>query len=372
MPVTTVLNDDTATIVSDGESPRRFSWSAAFAGAFIATAVTLFLLTLGSGVGLSLVTVKQATSGGTVTFLTLGAIYFLAAQAFGFAAGGHVVGRLIGPALETGREEEIRAGLHGLVAWALAVVATATLVALSVLVAGSASANGALNGALASSSAVHSDSGTTPLTAYWVDTLFRVPVISTQAALGGRQYAQADTGTMNDGSTSPEPTTISPGDTEAPPPRDMPLAPARTGPVFMDGGSNIATATPSVAATALRPRNLAADKAEAGRILTVGMANGGHLSSEDHTQLAWLVTQDTPLSLGAAQSRVTALEARIHRDEVAAAETARKTAAYASLWTALALMFGAVIAAAAAISARWEDDKEAGFLPGTRVETVRL
>ena len=368
MPVTTVLNDDTATIVSDG-APPRFSWSAAFAGAFIATAVTLFLLTLGSGVGLSLVTVKQATSGGTVTFLTLGAIYFLAAQAFGFAAGGHVVGRLIGPAVETGREEEIRAGLHGLVAWALAVVATASLVALSVLVAGSASANGALNGALASTSAVHGDSGASPLTAYWVDTLFRAPTTSAQAALGGRQYAQADTGTMNDG--APEPTMLAPESTAAPIARDTPR-PAATSPVFMDGGSNAATASPTVAATALRPRSLAADKAEAGRILTVGMANGGHLSSEDHTQLAWLVTQDTPLSLGAAQSRVTNVEARIHSDEVAAAETARKTAAYASLWTALALMFGAVIAAAAAISARWEDDKEAGILPGTRVETVRL
>ena len=374
MPVTTVLNEGPlgATIVSDSEPPRRFSWSAAFAGAFVATAVTLFLLTLGSGVGLSLVTVRHATGGDTVTFLTLGAIYFLAAQAFGFAAGGHIVGRLIGPAIETGREEEIRAGLHGLVAWALAVVATATLVALSVLVAGSSSANGALNGALASTSAARSDSGPSPLTAYWVDTLFRTPPTSTQAALGWRQYAQADTGTMNDGGPAPEPTVMSPGGAEVPVPRDAPR-PASVAPVFMDGGSSTAApATASATMTAPRPRSIAADKAEAGRIISVGMANGGHLSSEDHTQLAWLISQDTPLSLGAAQNRVTDVEARMHSDEVKAAEIARKTAAYASLWTALALLFGALVAAAAAISARWEDDKEAGFLPGTRVETVRL
>ncbi len=72
-----MLNEDTATIVSDGDSPRRFNWSAAFAGAFVATAVTFFLLTLGSGVGLSLVSVRHATSGDATTFLTLGAIYFL-------------------------------------------------------------------------------------------------------------------------------------------------------------------------------------------------------------------------------------------------------------------------------------------------------
>jgi hypothetical protein len=62
---------------------------------------------------------------------------------------------------------------------------------------------------------------------------------------------------------------------------------------------------------------------------------------------------------------------RIRADEIKAAETARKTAAYASLWTALALLFGALLAVAASISARWEDDKEHGILPGTRVSEVR-
>jgi len=144
MPVT-VVNEDSATIVSeDVVAPSTFSWSAAFAGAFVATAVTFFLITLGSGVGLSLVTAHHATASGMTTFFTLGAIYFLVAQAFGFAAGGHIVGRLIGPALETDREEEFRAGTHGLVAWALAVVATATLVALSLTTAGSSAVNGAL------------------------------------------------------------------------------------------------------------------------------------------------------------------------------------------------------------------------------------
>jgi hypothetical protein len=38
-------------------------------------------------------------------------------------------------------------------------------------------------------------------------------------------------------------------------------------------------------------------------------------------------------------------------------DMARKGAGYAMLWIALALLFGAVVAVAAAISARWEDDK---------------
>ncbi len=380
MPVT-VVNEGPqgSTIVSeDNDSPRRFSWSAAFAGAFVATAVTLFLMTLGSGVGLSLVSVRHATSGGTTTFFTLGAIYFLVAQAFGFAAGGHIVGRLIGPALETDREEEFRAGTHGLVAWALAVVATATLVALSVLVAGSAGANGAINGALASATPSATRGGDTAnvATAYWVDTLFRGPDSSVQAALAWRQYAQADTGTATDAAPAPagEPSTITPGESDTMAPTAEPVAHAPGGStVFLNNaptGPAITASTPTTAAPTTR--SVGADKAEAGRILTVGMANGGRLSPADHTQLARLVSQDTGITLGDAQRRVSDVENRIHQDEVTAAETARKTAAYASLWMALALLFGAAIAVAAAISARWEDDREMGILPGTRVEAVRF
>ena len=50
-------------------------------------------------------------------------------------------------------------------------------------------------------------------------------------------------------------------------------------------------------------------------------------------------------------------ETRMHGDVVQAEETARKTASYASLWIAASLLFGAIVAAAAAMSARWEDDK---------------
>ena len=129
MPVTTVLDDGDSTTMIDagndnGGFTHRFSWSAAFAGAFLATAVTFFLLALGAGFGLSLVSVQTTT---TPSFLTLGAIYFLASQAFGFAAGGHLAGRLIGPAPETAKEEEFRSAAHGLVVWALTVVATAIL-----------------------------------------------------------------------------------------------------------------------------------------------------------------------------------------------------------------------------------------------------
>jgi hypothetical protein len=48
---------------------------------------------------------------------------------------------------------------------------------------------------------------------------------------------------------------------------------------------------------------------------------------------------------------------RIRSDQMKATETARKIARNASLWIAFALLFGAIVATMAAISARWEDDR---------------
>src|ERR1700745_3297586 len=123
MATTVVIEEGTPPISESEDSfRRRFAWGPTFAGAVVGTATIFFLLTLGAGFGLSLVPATGVASKG---FLTLGAIYFLAAQAMGFAAGGHLVGRLIGPMAETDREEEFRAAAHGLTVWGLCVTATA-------------------------------------------------------------------------------------------------------------------------------------------------------------------------------------------------------------------------------------------------------
>src|ERR1700760_960416 len=110
---------DTLVIAGNGEENTgyRFSWGLAIAGGVAATAVTFFLLTLGSGFGLLLVHPYTQTAHDLPGFLTGGAIYFFVAQAFGFAVGGHLAGRLLGPLIETQMQEDIRAGAHALVAW---------------------------------------------------------------------------------------------------------------------------------------------------------------------------------------------------------------------------------------------------------------
>ena len=375
MAVTTVLSDEgAATIVSsgndnDGYLAHRFSWSAAFAGAFLATAVTFLLLALGSGFGLALTPAKHVA---TPTFLTLGAVYFLVAQAFGFAAGGHLAGRLIGPSPETTKEEEFRSAAHGLVVWALTVVVTATLIAIGALAAGSSAVTTA---ATSSKFGTQSTAMTSDYVAYWVDMLFRPAPGPSQASLDWTRYAQANTGDATDAAPPPPSSAApSPDFPEQTPPASS-SKPAnsddetpQSAPATTTIGSGAPTA-PSVARAApedtvipppatgfVPPASLPADKAEVTHILNVGMLNGARLSQYDKDRIAALVAQDTGMSIPTAQRRVDNAEMRIHNETAQAEDTARKIASYASLWIAASLLFGSIVAAAAAMSARWEDD----------------
>lgn len=157
-------------VITEGDesSGYRFSWGLAIAGGVASTAVTFFLLSLGAGFGLLLVHPITRSGPSIPAFLTGGAIYFLCAQAFGFAVGGHLAGRLLGPIAESHREEEFRSAAHGLIAWAIAVLATLTVVTLAGLtVASTGAATAALYGAAPAKVVA------TGPTAYLVDVLFR-------------------------------------------------------------------------------------------------------------------------------------------------------------------------------------------------------
>jgi hypothetical protein len=147
-------------------SGYRFSWGLAIAGGVAATATTFFLLTLGSGFGLLLVNPLTHSGSSMPVFLTGGAIYFIAAQAFGFAVGGHLAGRLLGPLMESPEQEEFRAEAHGLIAWAVTVLATLAIVVFAGTTAAST------GHATASLYGVTSSKGLATPSAYLVDILF--------------------------------------------------------------------------------------------------------------------------------------------------------------------------------------------------------
>ena len=115
--VTAVVGENTAAIIEDDRP--SFEWGAVLAGAIVGAGATFFLVLVGAGLGLSLAGTRNAM--GMHSFLTLGAIYFLAAQAFGFALGGYITGRLMRARPESD-DEHFRADAHGLAVWSLAVV----------------------------------------------------------------------------------------------------------------------------------------------------------------------------------------------------------------------------------------------------------
>ena len=272
---------------SDENTGYRFSWGLAIAGGVAATAVTFFLLTLGSGFGLLLVNPAAHSGSAAPAFLTGGAIYFFVAQAFGFAVGGHLAGRLLGPLIESRVQEDFRAAAHGLIAWAVTILATLFVMALAGLTAASTGATtAALYGATASRT-----TDTSP-TAYLVDVLFR---------------------------------------------------PAQ---------DNAVTNSGNAAANA-------SARAEAGRLVDMGLARGQQLGQDDHERLTTLVAAEAHISRDQAAGRIDRMQADIQAKTKRAADIARKVASYASLWIAASLLFGALVAMFAAIVARAEDDREA-------------
>ncbi|MEY4966023.1 MAG: hypothetical protein RL274_1606 [Pseudomonadota bacterium] len=323
MTTTTVLSEDTATIVRDDAS--RFEWGAVVAGAILATAITFFLVSVGAGLGLSLSSARNPTASGIKTFFTLGAAYFLAAQAFGAAVGGYVAGRMMRAAVES-EEEHFRADAHGLAVWGLAVLFGLGLLAL-------AAAPGLAAGATGASAAQPAS--------YWADKLFR-PAGSPQASLAWRQFAQVEAPSGNDAMAQDQPVIA----------EQAPISPSGVGPE--------ATMTMVAAAPLPVSRSYADIKDEATRLLTA-QAVEATANSADKAELVRLVSLANGMSASTATSRVDTVIGHMRTKAQQAADTARKAASYISIWTALALLFSAVVCVAATVAARWSNDDDKLF-----------
>jgi hypothetical protein len=158
--------------LSGSNSP--FSWSAAIAGALAATAVSFILISLGSGIGLSVASPYRVSPSAT-TLTAIGAVWLVMAQAFGFATGGYLAARLRRHSeVAVGEDTTFRDAAQGFVVWALGVVGTlvfAALLAVLTANAGATVAGGAAAGQ-PGAAAVSSVRGM-PTSDYYVDMLFR-------------------------------------------------------------------------------------------------------------------------------------------------------------------------------------------------------
>src|ERR1700691_1262739 len=118
------------------------SWAAVLAGAVASLALTLVLLSFGAGVGFSVVS-PWANSGVSATSFEIGTgLYFIVMAMISSAVGGYLAGRLRNRWIGVQSPEvHFRDTAHGFLAWALASVLGAILLAspASSLLGGAAS-----------------------------------------------------------------------------------------------------------------------------------------------------------------------------------------------------------------------------------------
>ena len=153
------------------------SWPAIIAGAFVAAAVSLVLLALGSGLGFAAISPWPGHGVAVTTFAVTTAIWLIVMQWVSSGIGGYITGRLRTRWIGTHTHEVFfRDTAHGLVTWAVAtvLVAAAAAASVSAVVGGGARAVGA-----AAQGNVDS--------AYGVDKLFRAG----PAAVGGQGLGDA-------------------------------------------------------------------------------------------------------------------------------------------------------------------------------------
>jgi hypothetical protein len=275
------------------------SWGAILAGAVAAISLSILLLTLGSGLGFAAVSPWANHGASASTVAISGVIWLIVTQWISAAVGGYLAGRLRHRWLATHQHEVFfRDTAHGLVTWSVATLVVVFVVSASVSALGGgaarAGAAAAGMGARGGMEAMHAQMGPTSPGGeehmYGTDKLFRK--VPTPAA-GGNSMAA-----MSGGSRSEE------------------------------GNYRM----------------------EAFHIATRA-ASTGDVSEEDRSYLASLVAAKSGVSTDEAQKRVDAFVADV-KDGVArakaAADQARKAAAQAAIYTALAMLIGAFIASVSA------------------------
>jgi hypothetical protein len=261
------------------------SWAAILAGASAAAALSMLLLILGFGLGFSAVSPWAYRGVSATTFGVTTIIWLVVTQILASGLGGYLAGRLrVKWASLHSHEVYFRDTAHGMLAWAVATLVTAVLLT-------SAIGSVLSSGVQASTSAA---------------IVVPTAVAATTAANQGQDVNSNPIDYYVDS--------------------------------LLRGRQD-----------ASEPVN-AATRASVMKIFGVSMLNGS-LSGDDRQYLGRLVAQRSGLSQSDAENRVSAMYARFNQaisDAEAktkqALDSARKAAAYASLWMFVALLCGAFCA----------------------------
>lgn len=300
----TAVRPDVAYLPSDlpsGSGPRpvsAVSWSAIATGAAGAAALSLVLLVLGTGLGLASVSPWSNAGVGASAFGLGTILWILAMQIAASGVGGFMAGRLRSRWPDAHADEVyFRDTAHGFLAWALASLAMASLLAsvVSSLIGGGVAVGSAAAGAVVSA--------------------------------GGRGLVAA-------------------GDAAAANADDLASALFRsTGRAPAAAAAPAGTAAPALSTV---PPEVAA--------MVTRALRSGEWPAADRAEVVAVIARQTGLTPEQADQRLTevvdrakaALQVAETRTRVAA-DTARKATATASLWLFVSLMLGAFVSSVAAI-----------------------
>ncbi|MFL6689345.1 MAG: hypothetical protein ACJ8IR_04030 [Alphaproteobacteria bacterium] len=156
-------------VITPAGSGTDVHWSAVIAGAVAAAAVSLVLIAFGTGLGLATSSVSPTWRDASFGLWFLSGIYLVFVALVSFGLGGYVAGRMRGrlTTVAASDEAEFRDGMHGLLAWALAIVLGAFLAISAAQVAAPAAVPG--SGAAGPATSVAGEN----TIAYELDQLFR-------------------------------------------------------------------------------------------------------------------------------------------------------------------------------------------------------
>ena len=156
--------------IAHESSKSAVSWPAIIAGAVVATAASVLLLALGSGLGLLSTSLAAGSAHSAGTVAALAAIWLIAVQWIASGLGGYLTGRLRTKWVGTHTHEVFfRDTAHGFVTWALATLVLAVVTASAAAsMLGMGARTGATLGAEAANAAPHA-----AVAGYEVDQLFR-------------------------------------------------------------------------------------------------------------------------------------------------------------------------------------------------------
>jgi hypothetical protein len=256
-------------------------WGAVFAGALAASAISFVLLTAGASVGLSLLS-PYAGESYAKSAASVAVFWSVAVTILSFLAGGYIAGRMRSAWQDATTDEvQFRDGIHGLLVWALSIVAGGLL---AFLAAGAVANSGAQ---VAAGALSNRDAAVAPV----IDTLF------------GITAAQAAT---------PTPAAANP--------------PAATSASRNANSGRVVVPDAEV-------------RAMIGRVLTTAVA-AGELAPAQKQTLAQVVAERTGIPQADAERRVE----QAYKDAQNALETARKAAVLTALCTATALLLGLLAA----------------------------